>query len=216
MREKPIQPSRWYYGLGALIFFIGTALTALIIITQFYRYFEEPQQFLVPGEDTITFKRSGSYTIYYEYLSEYEGRKFDTGKAFIDLDPELRKTETGESVHLSRARITFNRYIFGTNRDAIALLNFRIDKPGTYEFKALLSDEYDETEVILSIAPDYIHIALVTFGWSVPLFFLTVIASIIALLVTYFKRREAATLREYEKKILPSARTILKIPQPWN
>ncbi len=216
MYEKPIQPSRWYYGLGALIFFVGTALTALIIITQFYRYFEEPRQFLIPGEGTIAFERAGAYTIYYEYLSEYNSQIFDTGKAFIDIKPELQNKKTGEVIDLSRARITFNRYIFGTHRDAIALLNFRIEKEGEYQFRATLADDQEETEIILSIAPDYIHIALVTLSWSVPLFFLTIIASIVAILVTYFKRRETIMIRDYEKKIFPSAKSILKIPQPWN
>ena len=216
MREKPIQPSRWYYGLGALIFFVGTALTALIIITQFYRYFEEPRQFLIPGTGTMTFEKSGPYTIYYEYLSEYNDRKFDTGKAFIDIEPELRNKQTGDEIYLSRARITFNRYIFGPNRDAIALLNFNIEKPGEYEFTADLIKDDNVTEVVLSIAPDYIHIALVTMSWSIPLLFLTIIASIVAVLITYFKRREFVKMREYENKIFPSAKTILKIPQPWN
>lgn len=216
MYKKPIQPSRWYYGLGALIFFAGTALTALIIITQFYRYFEEPQQFLIPGSGTIMFEKAGAYTIYYEYLSEYNDRKFDTGKAFIDVEPELINNKTGEKVYLSRARITFNRYIFGAHRDAIALLNFRIDDPGEYRFDASLVNSTPETKLILSIAPDYIRIALVTLAWSLPLLFITIIASIVAMLVTYFKRREAVKLREFENKIFPSAKTILKIPQPWN
>jgi len=216
MREKPVTPSRWYYGLGALLFFVGTALTALIIITQFYRYFEEPHQFLIPGTGTITFEKSGPYTIYYEYLSEYNGRTFDTGKAFIDIEPVLRNKQTEETIYLSRARITFNRYIFGANRDAIALLNFRIEKPGEYKFSADLAKEYNETEVVLSIAPDYIHIALVTLSWSIPLLFITIIASILTILITYFKRREYVTLKKYENKIFPSAKSILRVPQPWN
>ncbi len=216
MYKKPIQPSRWYYGLGALIFFVGTALTALIIITQFYRYFEEPQQFLIPGEGSITFEKAGAYTIYYEYLSEYDGRRYETGKAFIDIEPELRNKQTGEKIHFSRARITFNRYIFGAHRDAIALLNFRLDEPGEHRFKASLINSKPGTEIILSIAPDYIHIALITLGWTIPLLFITIIASIVAILVTFFKRRETVKMREYENKIFPSAKTILKIPQPWN
>jgi hypothetical protein len=216
MHDKPIQPNRWYYGLGALIFFTGTALTALIIITQFHRYLDEPMQIPAPGHATIAFERTGPYTVYYEYLSEYDGRRFDTGKAFIDLDAELRSTDTAEPVYLSRARITFNRYIFGPHRDAIALLNFRVDTKGEYEFIVSLPNDHEDADLVLSVAPDYIRIALVTIGWSIPLFFLTIMASIIAVLITYFKRRETIQLREYEKKILPSARTILKLPQPWN
>lgn len=216
MYGKPIHPSRWYYGLGALVFFVGTAVCALIAITQFYRYFEEPKQIVIPGEKVLSFEKKGRYTLYYEYLSVVDGRVFDTGKSFIDIDPMLSHTESGVEVPFSRARITFNRYIFGEYRDAIALLNFRIDTTGDYYFHADFINKDEPPEVVLSVAPDYIFIALRTAAITIPIGLMTLIASVMVVTITYFRRREHRLLTLYQTHVTLKPRKIHSTPHLWN
>jgi hypothetical protein len=88
--SEPIKPGRRWYWIGGLLIAAGIATAVTLLIVWAVRTSDTVDKFarvrVVPDEGATTgldFKKSGTYTIYYEWRSEVDGERIDND----DHDP---------------------------------------------------------------------------------------------------------------------------------
>jgi uncharacterized membrane protein len=73
-------PGLGWYALAGAIFVGGLAIAALLV-WRFVAAFEPPARFLAPGAFELQIARPGSYLVWHEHRTVYDGRTFDLAPA---------------------------------------------------------------------------------------------------------------------------------------
>lgn len=182
-------PGRWVYVVAVLIAAAGLAICGAAIYHGVISLTHGFRQFVVPGETTITFERTGNYTIYHEYRSVIGNRIYHTDEAMSGLECEVRETGTGRVIPIRTARASSTYQIGG--REGRGLFEVRIDKPGTYEFRGRYAPGFEGPSTVLAVgmASIFRFVALV-FGGLAALFTCGIVALLIVL-YTFVRRRAA-------------------------
>lgn len=182
-------PGRWVYAVAVLIAFAGLALCGTAIYHAVISLTHGFQQFVVPGGTTITFERTGNYTIYHEYRSVIANRIYHTDEAVSGLECEVSEAGTGRMIPIRTARANSTYQIGG--REGRGLFEVKIDKPGTYEFRGRYAAGFDGPSTVLAVGTASIlrFVALV-FGGLAALFTCAIVALLIVL-YTFVRRRAA-------------------------
>ena len=63
MGSQTIKPSRWYYGLAALVVLVGVASMVLVLYKYVSGITKSLTQVVAPGKAEITLSEPGTYTI---------------------------------------------------------------------------------------------------------------------------------------------------------
>lgn len=192
MDGQEIQPSRWYYALAVLVFVAGVAAFAGLLFKTLSALDEGVERVVVPGQADLTLSKVGNYTISYEYRSVVGSKVYATEKDLPGLDCALVSKRTGAKLSLSRASMSSSYQMGG--REGYAVLEFRIDQPGTYAFSARYGEGKEGPEVVLAIGPDTTGRLLGTIFGSLAIFFGSLILGLAIFLVTLIKRQKAKKL----------------------
>ncbi len=180
-------PSRWFYGLAVVIALAGSAVFIVFLLGSLGGLTKGLKQVVVPGNYEMMFEKTGTYLVYYEYESVGNGRVFSTGKIVSDLKCAVNHRESGRTILTGPASVS-STYTMGS-RAGTAILQFRIDEPGLYDFSAW----YDNggQDIVLAVGQDFtIGLFMSIFGGIAILFGSWIIACII-FIFTLVKRKKA-------------------------
>lgn len=189
MNGQEIRPSRWYYGVAALVVVVGVAGFAWFLFKNLSGLGESLQQVVVPGRADLELTEPGQYTVFYEYRSVVGNRVYSTERDLRGLRCALAAKESGSRVVLSRASSS-STYTLG-GREGVSVFEFRVDQPGTYEFSATYGAGREGPEVVMAIGHDFTGRLLRAIFGGLGLFFGSLGLGLAIFLVTLIKRSKA-------------------------
>jgi hypothetical protein len=165
MSNQKIKPSRWYYGLAALLPVLGCLITTAIIYQRFPNLpgaletidIHNMTQVIVPGSADITFPKKGAYAVYYEFRSLVDGVQYINAKTPPPLICSLTSKTTGKEVGVTPEYIEGNTYSTkDRERVGVHILSISMAKPGTYTFSCHYADEGTVPKVAVAIGPNIV------------------------------------------------------------
>jgi hypothetical protein len=139
----------------------------------------------VPGQTEIVFKEPGTYTIFHEYQSTFDGRVYDVA-AVSGLNVTVRARPGGDDVPLSPA--TGTRYRVGSNAGR-SLFDFEVRAPGSYQIAATYDGGRKEPQTVLAIDRGFVGDLLITILGAMAMAFAGMGAAIAIAIIVFVKRR---------------------------
>jgi len=169
MNGQEIRPGRWMYGLAGIIFISGWVFFAIFLFKNLSRIPEKLQQVVVPGKTQITLATPGSYTIFHEHHSVVGSRVYATAGNISGLECRLVSRATGAEIPLSPT-LASETYNLG-NRSGVAILEFKIDQPGVYDFWTGYGNGAEGPQTVLAIGQGFVTALLTTVFGSLAIVF---------------------------------------------
>jgi hypothetical protein len=165
MNNSTIKPSRWYYGLAALIPALGCAIAVVMA----YRWFpglpgtfeskmslDHLTQIVVPGSEDVTFDKSGAYAVYYEYRSVVDDVVYTNSETPPALVCTLTAKATGVEAGVAPDYVKTNTYSTkDRERVGVLIRSIAIDEPGTHTFSCRYADGRPQPKIVLAVGPNF-------------------------------------------------------------
>jgi hypothetical protein len=190
VKNGKVSPSRWLYGLAALIVVVGIVLFIVVIVSTISDIGKSLTHVVVPGSHDITLEKPGAYIVFYEYRSVVDGRLFSTNESLPGLHCTLVNVQNSDEIVLRPAAVDANYSVGG--RAGFAVFEFTIDQPGTYELYARYDEGQEGPDIVLAIGTSVTtKVVGSIFGGFAILFGSFVIALVLAI-VTFVKRHKSA------------------------
>ena len=144
-------PSRWHYVIGAAVIGLGFILSLVILITSITNAFPDIR-IVVPGTHELELESTGTYTIFYEYRSTVDGKKYLTGESLSTISGiDIRLESKGDAQQIPLENpFGSTSYTVGS-RSGESLFEFDIDEPGEYILTAEYENDRTEPEVVFAI-----------------------------------------------------------------
>lgn len=187
---RPTGPGRWYYGLAALVGLIGAAAFIVLLVQGIGEISTGLTRVVVPGTAELELAEPGEYTVFHEYRSVVDGKVYSNPAGIGGLRCTLRAKAASDEVTLTtpttRSTYTIN------NREGASLLEFTIDRPGTYVLSAEYDDGRKEPQAVLAVGHGFMGAIFTTVLGGLGIMFGTVAVVVVIVIVTYVKRKKAA------------------------
>lgn len=189
MTGQQINPSRWLYVIAAAIIVVGTVFFVIFLFSSLQNIAGNLTQVVVPGTKALEFTEPGDYTIFYEYKSVIGNKIYATGDDLSGLECNLVEKATGRSIAL--APTTTNMTYSTGGRAGMAIFNFTIEKPGTYELSAIYIEHRTGPEVVLAVGKGFMVKLMTTIFGGIAILFVSIIAGAAITIITFVKRYQA-------------------------
>jgi hypothetical protein len=200
MSTPDVSPSRWYYALAFLALLAGIAIFAWSIFTGISSISDELVQVAAPGKADLDLQEPGSYTIFYENQSYFNGSFYYAGEGVPELQFEIIELSTGASIATYAPSGSFTYSIGG--RVGRSILDFQTSRPGIYRISTSYPDGSTEPKVVLAIGHGLLEDTLSAVLTSLAAFFGSIIIAAGMAIVIYRRRQRAfERLREEERLI---------------
>ncbi len=161
--SQKIGPSRWFHLLALAMIAAGATCAYRTISTAIHSMQNGLTRAIFPGEVTVSFSAPGEYEIYYENISEFDGRVFDTGSRVPGLAFTVTDNETGETIAVQRPSMSEKYEING--RRGRAVLQFHVARPGSYKIAARYDDNEQHEEAVFAVGnPHIARLAVLIIG----------------------------------------------------
>lgn len=190
MGSERIKPSRWYYGMAAVVCIVGFAMFYETLMKGLNAVPSMVQQFAAPGNAELALPNPGEYTVFYEYQSVMGNRTYSTGLDVPDLRLSVVSKDTGSAVKLRPSGVN-TTYSF-ERRAGRSLFDFNIDKPGVYQFKTRYAKGQQGEEVAMAVGQGVPGVIMKTVFMGLSIAFATLGLTFVIVLVTAIKRHNAA------------------------
>jgi len=141
---------------------------------------------LVPGQTDLVLREPGTYTIFHEYQSTFEGRVYDVGSV-SGLSIAVRTG--GANVPLVASK-TNTRYRVGAAAGR-SLFDFEARVPGTYQISASYEGGRKEPQTVLAIDRGFVGDLIVTILGALGMAFGGMGIAVGIAVVVFVKRRRA-------------------------
>ncbi len=153
MNGRATGPSRVWYGVAGIIFISGWIFFGIFLFKSLSAIPGTLQQVVVPGKTEITLANPGGYTIFHEHHSVIGSRVYSSVRDVSGLKCRLASKATGAEIPLSSVlgRETYNF----SGRSGMAILSFRIDQPGVYDFWAGYEETGEGPQTVLAIGQGF-------------------------------------------------------------
>jgi len=181
-------PSRWWYLGGLLVIMVGCLLFILLAFRGIFGLTDDFQRVVLPGRGEVRLASPGTYTVFYEHRSVVDGRVYATGERPPTFRCILRSKESGGHVPL---RPTGGGTYSAGSRAGNALFEFKIPKAGVYEFLAAYPDGETSPRVVFAVGREFTKRLVTTVVGGFSLLFGSLIASILMVAVTAYRRYRA-------------------------
>jgi hypothetical protein len=183
----PRPPGRRWYLVAALVALAGWIAMAVFLVSRIGDSTSGMMRLLAPGQVEIYVKEPGTYTIFHEYQSTFEGRVYDVANV-SGLSVAVRTVPGGEEVPLSTA--TGTRYSVGGNAGR-SLFNFEARAPGTYRIAAAYDGGRKEPQTVLAIDRGFVGNLVLTILGALAMAFTGMGAAVAISVIVFLKRRRA-------------------------
>jgi len=180
-------PGRRWYLVAALIAIAGWTAMALFLVSRIGDATGRMIRVLAPGQTEIVLKEPGTYTIFHEYQSTFDGRVYDVATV-SGLSVTVRARPGGEVVPLSTASGT--RYRVGSYAGR-SLFNFEVRAPGSYQIAAAYDGGRKEPQTVLAIDRGFVGDFVITILGALAMAFAGMGAAVAISIIVFLKRRRA-------------------------
>ncbi|MFP4496904.1 MAG: hypothetical protein ACLFQV_01735 [Vulcanimicrobiota bacterium] len=190
--------------LAGLILIGGIGFFAYNIFTGIQKVEKGMSRVEAPGEATVVLEKTGTYTVFHEYVSNHNGRVYNVQ----NLPPFKMVLQKNSQIIETRPANMSSNYNIG-GRSGRAVLQFSINEPGTY--KVVTTYEGDGPATIFSITQSFMSDLMITVFSSIGVLFVAIIAPmamIAIVIVKYLKEK-----KEYEKQAETDADSIVSFNQ---
>ena len=187
--DHAVKPSRWGYGLAALVLVAGGALFTAYLVRNLTGLTDKLTQIVVPGKQDITLAAPGTYTIFHEYRSVVGDKVYATRTDVPGLRCRVTSKETGSTVKVVPCSHSSSYSLGG--RSAVSVLSFCIDTPGAYEFSARYEEGHKGPETVLAVGRGFLKSLLLTIFASIALLLGTTAMAVLIAVLVFVKRHNA-------------------------
>ena len=169
--------------LSVMIGFLGVAGFIASLFFGLKDLNKQLLRFRIPGSAELTLNEPGTYTIFHEYKSDFEGKIYNTDSNISGLTIKVVEKDNGKEIPLSGPSSS-TTYDF-SNHSGYSIKKFKIEKPGVYVFTGEFEDESPDT--ILAVGNKVTSTLLKTVLGSLTIMFLTLGVSITLLVIGIIK-----------------------------
>lgn len=188
MEAKP--PSRLWYWVSIIIFVFsltGYIVSFLHFTNKFDTHFKQD---VFPGRKVFPLEKTGTYYIFYEYVSTFNGQHFST--------PETLSTEFAVQIcNAEKERqIEFKPIESGTityqtnSRKAFAIGSFVVPEPGKYAIEMKYATNHQKPMVVLAVGQSPLVTIFVTLVILLFLFLIGFLSAAALMIFVYIKRKK--------------------------
>jgi hypothetical protein len=186
MTSSSGMPSRGWYIVAAVLFLL-CAVGAPVLFVAFLLTTGGGQQFQVPGATTLEVTKPGTYVIWYDHSTFFEGRSYSFGEALPNgLRVRIRNRNTGAQILMARG-LGASETSGSEKRSSVG--EFEAPNPGAYEIEVTGSFEPRVFSVRRSLMARMFLgilglIGLELLGW---------VGAPLIVIIVFLKRRKEAT-----------------------
>jgi len=128
--QKKIRPSKIWYLIGIVLFFVGGAGGTIWFIINIISVFSSGEQFLVPATKTFILERPGKYVLWHDAKTFFKGKTYSFSSNLPgDVTIKVVNTKTLEELPLKPS--TCSEESSG-NHKRYSICSFPVDAPGKY------------------------------------------------------------------------------------
>jgi hypothetical protein len=179
-------PGRRWYVVAAVIALAAWTAMALFLVSRIGDSTARMMRVLVPGQADLVLKEPGTYTIFHEYQSMFEGRVYDV-PSVSGLNITVRTG--GANVPLAASK-TNARYSVGSAAGR-SLFDFEVRTPGTYQISAGYDGGRKEPQTMLAIDRGFVGGLVLTILGALAMAFGGMGIAVAIAVVVFVKRRRA-------------------------
>ena len=187
--ERVAMPGRKWYWVAGLVGVVGVAAFAILLIGSILGIGDELEQMLAPGKAEFVFSEPGTYTVFHEHETVFEGRYYSSPAIVSGLTVKVSPKAGGAAVEVRPAGDNSNYAING--REGISIFEFEIVELGLYRVTAAYADNRRSPEVVLAISHDFMGKLLITIIGCFAIIIVSLGGAIAIAIVTYRKREDA-------------------------
>jgi hypothetical protein len=180
-------PGRRWYVVAAIVALAGWVAMAVFLASRLGDSTGRMMRVLVPGQTDLMLKEAGTYTIYHEYESTFEGRVYHV-TSVSGLNITVRARPSGEVVPLQSTMNT--RYRIGSTAGR-SLFDFEVRAPGSYQISATYGDGRKEPQTVLAVDRGFVGSLAITILGAIAMAFAGTGAAIAIAVIVLVKRRRA-------------------------
>ncbi len=182
-------PGRKWYWIAGAVGVVGAAAFVYFLLTGIGGLGDGLQQMLAPGKAEIALEKPGTYTIFHEHESVFEGRYYSSPRIVSGLSIGVVSSVGGEPATVRAASTNATYTLAG--RAGVSILEFEIAEPGRYRISAAYTDGRSTPKLVLAIGHDFVGKLMVTIfgGIGIMVAGLGGAGAIVA--ITYVKRDRA-------------------------
>lgn len=178
----------WYLVAGA----IGLATVGIFVAVIFDGIAgmgDALEQMLAPGEIEVDLHEPGTYTVFHEHESVFEGRYYSSPEIVAGMTVRVRSADGGAAVRVVAA--TVNSTYTMASRAGVGIFEFDISEPGRYRITAAYANGRATPQVVLAIGHDFMGGLLVTIFGGLGVMLIGLGLTITIAVVTFSKREKA-------------------------
>jgi hypothetical protein len=180
-------PGRRWYFLAILIFIAGWAGMAMFLASRLSGSAERMMRVLVPGQTEIRLNEPGTYTIFHEFQSTFEGRVYNVDN-ISGLEITVRPSAGGAALPLKGGTTT--NYSVGS-RSGRSLFQFEVTTPGAYRVVGTYPTGRQQPQTVLAIDRGFVGELLLTIFGGIAIAFGSMAIAITMIMVVFIRRRRA-------------------------
>jgi len=146
-------PGKLGYVVAAISAGMCLALAAGTIASVLPHVHDRGTRFLAPGRADLVLPEAGDYSVYHEFESTYQGRRFSTGQQDVtSLVVTLAEEASGSNVRVWKPA-GWATYKTG-DCEGLLVWEFRVGKPGRYIISAQYPAAAQGSQVVLNVTKD--------------------------------------------------------------
>ncbi len=168
---------------------VGAAAFVYLLVTGIGGLGDGLQQMLAPGKAEIALEKPGTYTIFHEHESVFEGRYYSSPGVVSGLSIGIVSSVCGEPATVRAASTNATYSLAG--RAGVSILEFEIAEPGRYRISAAYADGRSAPKVVLAIGHDFMGKLMVTIFGGIGIMFASLGGAGAIIAITYIKRDRA-------------------------
>jgi len=190
MREIK-KPNNKNYLFGAAVIFGGITITIILFILTLTGLNDNNYKFIAPSETDMSLEE-GSYTIFYEHKSDFEGERYRTSDDDIQgLVVDIINTETQKKIEVKVPNGTSSYSI--NDREGYAIYTFELEKDSRISIKTV---SQNNQKVVLNINGSIVGTILLSIFILLLGLILSIVVGLMIILVTVSK------INKYNKEML--------------
>ena len=150
MEDNPaIQPSKWYYLIGAAVIAAGVSLFLYTLLHGIFHITDNLTQVVVPGEKDLTLQPKLKYSIFLEDQSVVDGRIYSTTENLSGLTCHVSSLTSGTKIDLHRSGISTSYNVNG--RSGRSVLEFVTQEGGEHRVACDYGEGKQGPQVVLAV-----------------------------------------------------------------
>ncbi len=187
--ERVPMPGRKWYWMAGLVGVVGLVAFVVLLIESILGIGDELEQMLAPGRAEFVFAEPGTYTVFHEHESAFEGRYYSSPGIVSGLTVKVSPNAGGTAVEVRPSGVNSNYALEG--REGNSIFEFEIVEPGPYRVTAAYADGRRSPEVVLAIGHDFMGKLLTTIFGGLAIMIVGLGGAGVIAVVTYLKRDRA-------------------------